>query len=351
MRKWLGYRKLQQRIKATNNKDRAYMANYIDVCNGDADGLCSVVQWRLYEPRAARLITGLKREIELLEQVQAAPGDELLVCDLSMQRNRQPLLRLLEAGAVVRYFDHHKVDAIPVHPRLEATIDVASDVCTSLLVDRYLNGRFRAWAVVGAYGDNLTGVAERLAMTLGLSFDDRRHLQALGESINYNAYGDGQNDVTLASARLYELLAGYADPLQFLRHEAIGKTLDTLRLNDLERARDVPPYWQDARVSVYLLPDVPWSRRVSGSLGNFLANAQVLRAHAVLTARAAGDFKVSVRAPLRAPDGAAEFCRLFGGDGRAGAAGIEHLPAGQLDQFIKAFSAAPWDAAPPARGD
>lgn len=324
---------------------------HIDVCNGDADGLCSVVQWRLHEPQAARLITGLKRDIALLDRVQAAQGDKLLVCDLSMRRNRRPLMRLLEAGVSVRYFDHHKVDDIPVHPLLEAHIDVASDTCTSLLVDRYLGGKFRAWALVGAFGDNLTGVAEGLAVDLGLPVEDRRRLQSLGESINYNAYGDNEQDVHITPEHLYEILVRYRDPLIFLEHERIGQELDALRQNDLRRAQALPPYLQDARGSVYLLPDAPWSRRVSGSLANILALAQPLRAHALLTATVLGDFVVSVRAPLRTPVGAAEFCRHFGGDGRAGAAGIDHLPAHQLDRFIEAFSATRWGDAPCVPGD
>ncbi|UUZ72893.1 hypothetical protein LP415_05105 [Polaromonas sp. P1(28)-8] len=70
----------------------------VDVCNGDADGLCAVLQWRLQTPAPATLVTGLKREIALLDRVQAMPGDELLVCDLSLQRNRTALLRLLAQG-------------------------------------------------------------------------------------------------------------------------------------------------------------------------------------------------------------------------------------------------------------
>lgn len=124
----------------------------IDVCNGDADGLCSVVQWRLNTPRKSRLITGLKRDIALLEHVQAVHGDSVLVCDISMKRNLQPLMNLLSAGVSVRYFDHHHVDEIPVHPLLEAHIDFDSRSCTSLLVDQHLGGRFQAWAIVGAFG-------------------------------------------------------------------------------------------------------------------------------------------------------------------------------------------------------
>lgn len=327
------------------------MASYIDVCNGDADGLCSVVQWRLHEPQASCLVTGLKRDIELLDRVQAVEGDKLLVCDLSMRRNLLPLMRLLATGVSVRYFDHHKVDEIPAHPLLEAHIDVASDTCTSLLVDRYLGGRFRSWAVVGAFGDNLTGVAEGLAVNLGLSFNDRRRLQSLGESINYNAYGDSEQDVHISPRHLYEKLVRYPDPLNFLEREAIGGELDALRQDDLRRAQALPPHFQDARVGVYLLPDAPWSRRVSGSLSNILACAEPRRAHAVLKPTVSGDFVVSVRAPLCSPVGAAEFCLRFGGDGRSGAAGIDLLPAHQLERFIDAFSATRWGDAPDAHGD
>jgi len=322
------------------------MTLHIDVCNGDADGLCAVVQWRLHEPVAARMITGLKREIELLAQVEAVPRVQVLVCDLSMQRNRQALLKLLAGGVFVRYFDHHHVDQIPAHPLLEAHIDLGGDTCTSLLMDRYLKGRFRAWALVGAFGDNLSGVAERLGAALGLPFEDRRRLQALGEAINYNAYGDTVEDVYIAPALLYERLAKYADPLEFLNQESIGQALDARRNDDLQRARSSPPYMQSANVRVYLLPDAPWARRVMGSLGNDLAHADPLRAHAVLKARASGGFTVSVRAPLGRPGGAAAFCQQFGGDGRAAAAGIDHLPEDQLDRFIVSLSAYSWGETP-----
>lgn len=318
------------------------MTIHIDVCNGDADGLCAVLQWRLHEPLAASLVTGLKRDIELLDRVQAAPGDHVLVCDLSMRRNRPALMRLLDAGAQVRYFDHHEADDIPLHPLLEAHIDVASDVCTSLLVDRHLGGEFRAWAVVGAFGDNLTRVADGLAHDLGLGVEDRRRLQTLGEAINYNAYGDSEQDVHISPAHLYEILIRYRDPLVFLAHESIGAELDALRQEDLRQSAALAPYWEAAHASAYVLPDAPWSRRVIGSLVNDFAAAQPQRAHAVLKATGAGDYVVSVRAPLAAPGGAAAFCRRFGGGGRAGAAGIDHLPAQELERFIQAFSVTRW---------
>jgi len=318
------------------------MAMHIDVCNGDADGLCALVQWRLHDPQAAQLITGLKRNIELLAHVQATRGDQLLVCDLSLRRNYQPLLHLLAAGVSVRYFDHHAAGEIPAHPLLEAHIDVASNTCTSLLVDRYLDGELRAWALVGAFGDSLIDIADKLAADMGLSKANRQRLQSLGESINYNAYGDSEQDVYIAPAQLYAKLIRYRDPLEFVKHEHIGAELNARRQADLQQAQALSPLQQNARTRIYLLPAAPWSRRVIGCLGNQLALAEPQCAHALLRTTATGDFVVSVRAPQCAPIGAAAFCRPFGGDGRAAAAGIDHLPAAKLPQFMTAFSAHPW---------
>jgi hypothetical protein len=47
--------------------------------NGDADGLCALQQLRLAGPRAAAgqetLVTGVKRDIALLDRVAASRGD------------------------------------------------------------------------------------------------------------------------------------------------------------------------------------------------------------------------------------------------------------------------------------
>ena len=105
---------------------------YIDICNGDADGLCALHQLRLAEPRNAELITGLKREIGLLSQVKAEPGLVVTVLDVSLDRNRSALMNLLEAGASVFYFDHHYAGTLPQHEKLQAVIDFSPGVCTSI---------------------------------------------------------------------------------------------------------------------------------------------------------------------------------------------------------------------------
>ncbi|HEX7436177.1 MAG TPA: hypothetical protein VF308_05680 [Caldimonas sp.] len=325
------------------------MAQRFDICNGDADGLCAALQWQLHDPAPATLVTGLKREIALLERVNAKAGDDVNVFDLSLQRNRAPLLRLLDAGVRVRYFDHHAVRDIPSHPLLEAQVDCASDVCTSLLVDRRIGGAFRAWALVGAYGDNLTRVADRLAVDSAIGPCDSARLRRLGEAINYNAYGDDETDVRIAPARLFAILARYRDPRDMLAHEGIVDDIDALRRADLQQAMAWPPHWQDARGSVLVLPDAPWSRRVLGCLANELANAEPEHAHAVLKLQRSGAYAVSVRAPLAAPSGADALCSRFGGGGRARAGGIDDLPMADLERFLAAFAGTRWGEQTPVR--
>ena len=50
-----------------------------DVFNGDADGICALIQLRLAEPRPdAVLVTGVKRDIQLLGHIPDE-GGELMV--------------------------------------------------------------------------------------------------------------------------------------------------------------------------------------------------------------------------------------------------------------------------------
>lgn len=317
-----------------------------DVCNGDADGLCATLQWRLHAPAQATLVTGTKREIALLHRVEAAAGDEVLVCDISMQRNRAALDTLLARGVRVRYFDHHAVDELPSHPLLEAHIDLASDVCTSLLMDRHLAGtlgetRFRHWALVGAWGDNMDPSAERLADALGLPAQARQRLRELGIAINYNAYGETEEDLLIPPAGLFALMLNHPDPLGFA-DEPVAAQLAAQRGADLAQALALPVQAAGATARVLVLPDAAWSRRISGSLANLLAAQRPECAHAVATPRRDGSLIVSVRAPLASPRGADALCRGFGGAGRAAAAGIDRLPAGELERFVAALAGAAW---------
>ncbi len=313
----------------------------IDVFNGDADGLCSLRQLRLAEPADSQLVTGAKRDISLLARVDAGAGDSVTVLDVSMERNRPALLRLLERGARVRYFDHHFAGEVPAHANLEAVLDDSPEICTSMLVDRYLRGRFRVWAVVGAFGDGLDEVAMALGGSLALGATELEKLRELGRSLNYNAYGESEADLLIRPAELYACLAKYEDPLQFAAREEIFRRLEIARHADLKEAMDVAPYWSGERAAAYLLPDRPSSRRVFGPFANHLAGIEPRRAHAVIAPKAGGGYTVSVRVPAARSLSAEAFCRRFpSGGGRREAAGIDALPEGRLGKFIESFGKA-----------
>ena len=312
------------------------MTVFYDVFNGDADGICALHQLRLAEPRASVLVTGAKRDIALLERVWAQADDEITVLDVSLERNAAALQQQLARGAACRYFDHHYPGPIPSHPRLKTYIDTAPDICTSLLVDRYLEGRQRIWAVVAAFGDNLDGPARKAAASLNLDEPALAQLQELGASINYNAYGDSVEDLYYHPADLYMTLKRYADPFAFISGEPVFDVLRSGRTDDLYRANELKPAVEIPRGAVYLLPDAAWSRRVNGTFGNQLASDHPGHAHAVLTGRHGG-YSVSVRAPAANPRGADELCRQFAGGGRLAAAGIDFLAQGEFERFVAAF--------------
>src|SRR5205085_2421584 len=150
-----------------------------------------------------------------------------------------------------------------------------------------------------------------------------------------NAYGDSVADLIVHPAALYRTLHGYVDPFTFIADEPLWRTIAAQRDEDLRLAYDTEPAFASAGALVYVLPDVPWSRRVRGSYGNALANRDPHLAHAVLNGSAEHGYMVSVRAPLARRAGADVLCARFsGGGGRAGAAGINHLPHADLADFL-----------------
>ena len=316
------------------------MAIY-DVFNGDADGICALQQLRLAEPLKSELVTGVKRDIALLKRVQAGEGDQGTVLDVSLDKNREALQGLLERGARVRYFDHHFAGEIPEHPGLETHIEPTPDVGTSLLVDRYLDGAHRAWAVVGTFGDNFDASARKAAEPLGLDEAQLLQLRELGIYLNYNGYGATVADLHFPPDQLYQSLHPYADPLEFIARDPAFARLKGGYLEDMARADALAPVLETERHAVYVLPAEAWARRVSGVFANQLAQSAPDRAHAMLTHLPEGGYVVSVRAPLSLKEGADELCRQFPtGGGRKAAAGVNNLPDGMYDAFIDAFTRA-----------
>jgi hypothetical protein len=314
---------------------------HFDVFNGDADGLCSLLQLRLAHPRTSVLVTGPKRDIHLLDRVPAASGDSLTVLDISLEVNRAALLRLLESGASVEYFDHHYAGELPRHDRLVTHIDTSPGVCTGILVDHYLAGRQRIWAVVAAFGDNLVDAACELAQSLPLTGGALAALQELGDCLTYNTYGDRIEDAIVRPDELFRILLRDGDPLRFVGADAAYCAIDEARRRDLDLARQILPTHVLRGAVVYVLPDAPWTRRVRGIFGNEIANGQRQLAHAVLTTCDSGDLAVSLRAPRAHPTGADALCRQFPtGGGREAAAGIDRLPRERLPEFVARLAAA-----------
>jgi hypothetical protein len=312
---------------------------HFDVFNGDADGLCSIVQLRLAHPRASRFVTGTKRDVGLLDRVHAGRGDGVTVLDVSLHANRAALDRLVRDGADVEYFDHHYPGDAQPPAGVVAHIDTSPFVCTGILVDRHLHGRQRAWAVVAAFGDNLVEQACELAAPLGLTSGALDALRDLGDGLTHNSYSDRIDEAIVPPAGLARLLIASHDPLRFVATSAAYAAIDEARRRDVELARQSAPARVLPGAVVHLLPDAAWARRVRGIFGNEIANGAPSLAHAVVTRRDDGDYAVSVRAPRLRPYGADALCREFGGSGREAAAGIGRLPRADFEAFVARLGA------------
>jgi len=316
------------------------MTSY-DLFNGDADGICSLQQLRLHSPKESILVTGLKREIDLLSRIEADAGDDITVLDISMEKNRQALDRVLEAGASVFYADHHYAGDIPEHDNLDAHIDVAADTCTSLIVNQYLENAHAIWAVVGAFGDNFDAAAADLGRSIGLNKEELVALHQLGICLNYNGYGFELEDLMYHPAELYKMLHEFEDPREFLKNDQGYKALLKQYQTDMHLSENINPESTSSTGSVYMLPNESWARRVVGVMGNDLAKQHPDRAHALLIDMGDGGYRVSVRAPYNRKQGAEDLCRQFpSGGGRKAAAGINQLAYNLLPQFLDKFEIA-----------
>lgn len=310
---------------------------FYDVFNGDADGICSLLQLRQLAPQDSQLVTGVKRDINLLDRVQAALGDSVTALDISFDKNREDVLRLLDSGARIFYCDHHHAGDIPEHEHLTTLINISPEVSTSALINGYLKGARAGWAVVGCYGDNLDATAEKIAATSSSPIDLARYKE-LGVLINYNGYGAQVSDLHFAPEVLFQRLLPHQDPSACMADDPdLIATLSAAYADDMALAEQAPRLVNSPSIVVVEFPDAPWARRVSGVYGNALANGAPDTAHAVLT-QIDGGYLVSVRAPLNARAGADELCRQFPtGGGRAAAAGINLLPGESLTAFIDAM--------------
>lgn len=310
---------------------------HFDVFNGDADGIIALLQLRLAQPKQSTLVTGVKRDIQLLDKLDVSAGDSVTALDISMEKNKSALAKVLAQGVSVFYADHHKSGEIPQHPLLQAHIDLDANTCTALIVDHLLEGRFHTWAITAAYGDNLIARADALADKADLSPEQKGQLRELGTLINYNGYGANIEDLHFDPAKLFQKLLAYSDPFAVIAdQQSPFYALQSAYQQDMDKALALQAQYQSENFRLFELPNQASSRRISGVYGNLLANQSPNAAHAVLTQNSDGTYTVSLRAPLNNKQGAGELCSQFpSGGGRAAAAGINALVKTDLDRFIQ----------------
>ncbi len=316
----------------------------IDIFNGDADGIAALQQLRLAEPRSSTLISGVKRDIRLLDKVLAMAdheGARLTVLDISMATNIEPLTSLLADGCQVFYADHHYPGELPEHANLTSHIDPDPEICTGLIINGVLGGRFPGWAVVAAFGDNLHDSANLLGRKVAFSNQEMVMLRELGELLNYNGYGKEVADLHFDPVALFRAVQPYRDPLRFYAESDALATLRQGFHDDMAKSRAVAVEAEQEQGRIYIFPCQAWARRTAGVFSNERARELPDKAHALLVEDGQGGYVVSVRAPLARKKGAVELCKAFPtGGGRAAAAGINKLPAAMVEEFKAAFFSA-----------
>ena len=276
--------------------------------NGDADGICSMVQWGLVYGIEGQRVTGVKRDIELLERVNPNPNDEIIVMDISLARNHARAVELSTQGFDITWFDHHlagdPIDAIATH------IDTSSDVCTARIVEKYL-GVESDWAQVALHGDGLS------------PHSNKPEFKELGELLNYNGYGADLSDLHFHPDDLLLLCLQAKTPQNFMDTQAF-MTLKNGFEADLSNAKNIEP-----SNGYYVLPDESWARRVVGVMAHRI-NERGDGPHVI-----AIDKGETLQVSIRGREGIGELCKMFGGGGRATAGGIDALPKSEITALMK----------------
>ncbi len=315
---------------------------HFDIFNGDADGICALHQLRLADPRPdAKLITGVKRDIALLakSELAEAKNSTITVLDISLDSNRDSLLSLLSRENSITYYDHHAATDIPDSEHLETHIENSANTCTSLIVNDILNAQYTGWAICGAYGDNLHEQGQQLAARMSLSASETDQLREIGELLNYNGYGTDPSDLHYHPEELYRAVAPFENPFDFFTSSEHLINLREGYNTDIASALKCSEHDSKGKNRIFILPNAPWARRVSGVFANMKAREQPDAAHALITENDDATLRISVRAPLNNKKNAVALCKQFPtGGGREAAAGINSMPATLFDEFVAAFN-------------
>lgn len=310
---------------------------HYDVFNGDADGIISLHQYRMHFPVAkAELITGVKRDVELLRHMRLVRHSRITVFDISHKTNASHVDGILSNNNRIVWFDHHDTGIIYPSNMFRLTFDTSPDVCTSMLVDDYVDGLYRPWAITGAFGDNLY----QQAQTLNPGFNDEQMniLKEVGETLNYNGYGNEETDLTVHPKDVYVDLSNYESPFEYRNKSSVYDKIYHQKCADHRELEQSEVVHQSTTGQVISLAESMASVRYSGTYSNHLSQQHPQQAFLILTSVDENHYRVSIRAPLDAPSGANMLAGNFDtGGGRSRAAGINKLPKDKLNMLIDLF--------------
>ncbi len=266
-----------------------------------------MVQWGLVHGVEGKRITGVKRDIELLDRVHPNDDDEVIVMDISLARNHSMAQKLAQNGIKISWFDHHlpgdTIESIDAH------IDTADNVCTARIVEQYL-GIESSWAQVALHGDGLS------------QHSSNPEYKELGELLNYNGYGADLTDLHFHPDDLMMLCLESKTPEQFMQSPAFA-TLKQGFYSDISNADSIVE--QDG---FFLLPNEAWARRVVGVMAHRI-NEKGEGPHVI-----AIDKGSTCQISIRGQSGIGELCAMFGGGGRATAGGIDNLPKAEITALM-----------------
>jgi hypothetical protein len=258
----------------------------------------------------------------LLDRIDARSGDEIIAMDISLERNHSRASELIRTGVAVTWIDHHlageDIAGLVNH------IDTSSDVCTAIIVNRILGGKFQSWAITAAYGDGMTAAADMLGG------GHRPDLAEMGELLNYNAYGPSIEDLHFHPQVLLEACIDAGEPRQFIKTDIFHRLRDGF-IDDLQLARDL----HVRERNLIQLPAESWAHRVVGVYAHRIAGEEPELPHVIAVDLGNGTWQVSLRAPKNNPSGAGEVCASFGGGGRASAGGVDALPGECIPALMK----------------
>jgi hypothetical protein len=330
------------RMKITyyNNLLMDQEIKYYGFFNGDADGICSILQFIQSGFTIEHFFTGHKRDQALLRHGEALHNANILAFDVELAKNMDSVKKILNNGCAVTWFDHHgsgEESIFSEYINFFPNIDHSPDINTSLIVYNFLNNQnLLRWAIVGLFGDNIDNTALFYCKSLNLSTEETSSLSEIGKLINYNSYGESLSDLIMNPMDILHQAKQFIDPVSFYKETDIGRHLKKSSTEDLELALSYCE--KDDKDHIVFLPDIPWARRVYGTLGNHLIKKDRTKPLAILVDIGEDNYLISVRAPLNQPTKAGDLCRLFdSGGGRASAGGINCLHKRELEKFRSVF--------------